>query len=44
MSNPSAVLEQMPEAAPMPAGILGGFQRHSDDKLPAWFSDQQRVA
>ena len=28
----------------MPAGILGGFQSHSDDKLPAWFSDQQRVA
>ena len=44
MSNPSAVLEQKPEAAPMPAGILGGFQSHSDDKLPAWFSDQQRVA
>ena len=44
MSNPSAVLEQMPEAAPMPAGILGGFQSHSDDKLPTWFSDQQRVA
>ena len=44
MSNPSAVLEQKPEAAPMPAGILGGFQSHSDDKLLAWFSDQQRVA
>jgi Fe-S cluster assembly protein SufD len=44
MSNPSAVLEQKPEATPMPAGILGGFQSHSDDKLPAWFSDQQRVA
>ena len=44
MSNPSAVLEQMPEAAPMPAGILGGFQSHSDDKLPTWFGDQQRVA
>ena len=44
MSNPSAVLEQKPEAAPMPAGLLGGFQSHSDDKLLAWFSDQQRVA
>ena len=44
MSNPSAVLEQKPEAAPMPAGLLGGFQSHSDEKLLAWFSDQQRVA
>ena len=44
MSNPSAVLEQKPDTAPMPAGILGGFQSRIDEKLPAWFSDQQRVA
>ena len=37
MSNPSAVLEQMPEAAPNPAGILGGLHEPQRRQLPAWF-------
>jgi Fe-S cluster assembly protein SufD len=44
MSNPSAVLEEKPAAAPINAGILMGINDRGDDKLPAWFGDQQRVA
>ncbi len=44
MSNPSAVLEEKPDVEPETARILGGNQGRADDKLPAWFSDQQRVA
>ena len=44
MSNPSAVLEEMPAVAPETARILGGNRGRSDDKLPAWFREQQRAA
>jgi len=44
MSIPSAVLEEKPEVEPETAGILSGIQDRRDDRLPAWFSDQQRVA
>ncbi len=44
MSNPSAVLEAKPEVEPETVPILGGIQGHGDDKLPAWFGDQKRVA
>ncbi|MGI8955625.1 MAG: Fe-S cluster assembly protein SufD [Chthoniobacterales bacterium] len=44
MSNPSAVLEEKPAVEPETAAILAGIQKRSDDKLPAWFIDQQRVA
>lgn len=44
MSNSSAVLEEMSEVAPEPTGILGGLSGRADDKLPAWFSDQQQAA
>jgi Fe-S cluster assembly protein SufD len=44
MRNSSAVLEPKPKAEPETAPILGGIDGRSDDKLPAWFGDQQRVA
>ncbi|MEO7167987.1 MAG: Fe-S cluster assembly protein SufD [Chthoniobacterales bacterium] len=44
MSIPSAVLEEKPSVEPKTALILGGNQGRGDDKLPAWFTDQQRVA
>ena len=45
MSNQSAVLEQKPEAAPMPAGdSWPDFRAARDAELPAWFRDQQRAA
>ena len=44
MSNPSAVLEEKPAVEPETAGILGGILGRGDDKLPAWFSDQQQSA
>ena len=34
----------MSEVAPEPTGILGGLPGRADDKLPAWFSDQQQAA
>ncbi|MEO8440582.1 MAG: Fe-S cluster assembly protein SufD [Spartobacteria bacterium] len=43
MSNPSAVLEEKPAVAPRNVGILGGIQGRIDDKLPSWFTDQQRA-
>ncbi len=44
MSNPSAVVEEISEMTPQPAGILGGIQSRADDTFPAWFADQQRSA
>src|SRR5436190_11359889 len=44
MRNSSAVLEAKPKAEPETAPILGGINGRRDDKLPAWFGDQQRVA
>jgi Fe-S cluster assembly protein SufD len=44
MSNPSAVLEAKPAVEPETAAILSGIQNRGDDKLPAWFTDQQRAA
>jgi Fe-S cluster assembly protein SufD len=44
MSNPSAVLEERPAVEPETAGVLAGIQGRGDDRLPAWFGDQQRVA
>jgi Fe-S cluster assembly protein SufD len=44
MSNPSAVLEEKPTVEPQAAGILGGLPGRAEDKLPPWFSEQQRVA
>ena len=38
MSNPSAVLEEKPEVAPMPAGILGGLQSHATTSCPPGFA------
>ncbi|CAN5356374.1 Fe-S cluster assembly protein SufD [soil metagenome] len=44
MSNPTAVLEEKPAVEPETAPILGGIQGRVDDKLPAWFGEEQRVA
>ena len=44
MSNPSAVLEETSAVVPKRAGILGGIQSRGDDRLPAWFGDQQQSA
>jgi Fe-S cluster assembly protein SufD len=44
MSNPSAVLDKISKVAPKTAGILDGIQSRSDDRLPAWFGDQQQAA
>jgi len=44
MSNPSAVLEEKPEVEPETAAILGGIHGRGDDRLPAWFGDQQQSA
>ncbi len=43
MSNPSALLEEIAEAAPEPAAILGGVGTRNAD-LPGWFREQQRAA
>ena len=44
MSNPSAVLEEKPAIESDTVAILDGIATRRDDKLPAWFGDQQRVA
>jgi Fe-S cluster assembly protein SufD len=44
MSNPSAVLEEVTAAAPKKRAILGGIAGRADEKLPAWFADEQRSA
>jgi Fe-S cluster assembly protein SufD len=44
MSNPSAVLEEVTAAAPKRSAILDGIAERADEKLPAWFADQQRSA
>src|SRR5450432_1932186 len=44
MSNPSAVLEKTAAVAPEMVGILDGIQSRGDDRLPAWFRDEQRAA
>ncbi|MGI8890890.1 MAG: Fe-S cluster assembly protein SufD [Chthoniobacterales bacterium] len=44
MSNPSAVLEGKPAVEPETTLILSGLPAPADEKLPSWFSDQQRVA
>ncbi len=44
MSNPSAVLEEVTTVAPKRSAILDGIADRADEKLPAWFADEQRSA
>ncbi|HEY1583754.1 MAG TPA: Fe-S cluster assembly protein SufD [Chthoniobacterales bacterium] len=44
MNNSSAVLEEDTAVAAQGGSILGGITPRADEKLPAWFADQQRAA